>query len=428
VTCGAVFAETVSAESVSAESVSAESAPAESAPIESETRQIATRSELRHAMVAVQSVEDEAEARERRRLPRQALEALVVTVAFPAFGYALRPSDPFLLQASFPWLVLAPLLCGVQHGLALALGSAALLFFGACIHTDPAAWLGAEALDLALLEPLYPWGTGCLLMALIAGHFGDRFRSASVRFRAESEASSQRLTRLTRMHGVMQLSHARLQERLAAERWSLESCVEDAERQMGALTSLADLGRIVLELLANHGMVLSASLFVTKDTEGAAPDGTSSLGPAPLCAFGAFAEAAADGTPAMHPLVEGAWSTRRLHSVLDLLDDETAEDAAVLCAIPLASSRGRAIGVVAIHEMPFLAFQAEHLGRLALLTARLADLVEDRLVELVPAAESELARGETEDLERKRSGLFRIQSPTPPRAVAWHSQNRNARS
>jgi hypothetical protein len=69
------------------------------------------------------------------------------------------------------------------------------------------------------------------------------------------------------------------------------------------------------------------------------------------------------------------------------LDSEAADDgaeAAVLAVAPLVAASGKVLGVVLIHEMPFMAFQAENLKGLAALTALLADMLEDHFVEARP--------------------------------------------
>jgi hypothetical protein len=129
-----------------------------------------------------------------------------------------------------------------------------------------------------------------------------------------------------------------------------------------------------------------------------------------------------------HALVTAAWLTRRLQAVTG--GPEEDDDGSVLAAVPLLAPSGRVLGVVAVHEMPFMAFQSENLKCLALLTARLADLIEQRLERPGQvAAQSVLdTEGSPSELSRKRSGLFRIQTPSPPLAVAWQSQSRKTRS
>src|SRR3569832_2346036 len=55
------------------------------------------------------------------------LEVIVVTLLLPVLGLWRNPQDPFFLQSSFPWMVLAPLIISLRYGFAHGLGSAVVL-------------------------------------------------------------------------------------------------------------------------------------------------------------------------------------------------------------------------------------------------------------------------------------------------------------
>jgi hypothetical protein len=368
------------------------------------------------------------------------VETLVITAALPAAGYALQNPDPFLLQASFPWLVFAPLLVGVQHGLSLGILSAVLSLLGAWAHSDLGIWLGATAPGSSTLgespfQALAPWGTGCLLAAIVAGHFRDRWEKTGTALVVEHAELARRLRRTDSAHAVLRLSHARLEERLAAQAWSLDSCLRDATRQLEDLTSFADLGRVVLDVLASQAMVQSASLFVPAARArraGAAGRQPSWLGArrGPILDRSPLATLGNEPSPrSTHPLVKSAWATRRLQAVTGAPED-AGLDPSVLAAVPLLTSEGQLLGVIAIHDMPFLAFQSDNLTTLARLTSHLADVIEQRLIDAAESRssfETEAADPEF-TLTRKKSGLFRIQAPSAPSATTWQSQSRKTRS
>jgi hypothetical protein len=370
----------------------------------------------------------------------------VITAALPAAGYALQTPDPFLLQASFPWLMFAPLLVGIQHGLSLGILSAILSFLGAWAHSDLGIWLGTAAPGSGTLgerpfQTLAPWGTGCLLAGIVAGHFRDRWYKRDTVITAEHAELARRSRRTDGAHAVLRLSHARLEERLAAQAWSLDSCLRDAARQLEELSSFADLGRVALDVLASQAMVQSASLFVpaTRAARRTGADGNA-LTPGMRSWFGARRGATLARAPIVtlgnepsprstHPLVKSAWATRRLQAVTGAPED-AGLDPSVLAAVPLLTSDGQLLGVIAIHDMPFMAFQSDNLTTLARLTTHLADLIEQRVLtaaESLPSSETEAADPEF-SRTRKRSGLFRIQAPTAPAATTWQSKSRKTRS
>src|SRR5690606_10336043 len=98
------------------------------------------------------------------------------------------------------------------------------------------------------------------------------------------------------------------------------------------------------------------------------------------------------------------------------LDGESADglEHDVLAVAPLVAASGRLLGLVAIHEMPFMAFQAESLKGLAAVTALLADMLEDHVVgardedalllSLAPGSAAAAPSSETRALARERDG------------------------
>jgi hypothetical protein len=283
------------------------------------------------------------------------------------------PEDPLLIEGNFPWFVLVPLLVGVQHGaLAATLSSVLLLGFGG-LHQLVTGQLQA-------LPALGAFAGGCLATGVIAGHFRDRAQARLVRSSQQAADNSRRLARLSRAHAVVKLSHQRLEERLCAGNWSLVNAFEETRRELQGATSLSLVGEVVLNVLSNHAMVQSATLLGVASVD---RRGRIELEPS-----------ASIGTPPAldleHRLVQRALSTGRLVA----LDAESTDGGAadtVLCVAPLAAASGKLLGLVLIHEMPFMAFQAENLKGLAALTALLADMLEEHFLEPRAADENHLS-------------------------------------
>ena len=291
---------------------------------------------------------------------RRWLETLVISLSGPAAGMAFHPADPFWLSARVPWLLLLPLLCGAQYGLSHAVVSSALL--------ASLAWgyqLGHGALDPTSISS---WSLGGLIAGAIAGQFRDMREDQKRRLSDQLSLLSERLERTERGERVLKLSHARLSERLAATRWSLVGSVEQAARRMQELASRRELGEVVLELLASQAMVQSASMYWSRSGL-LLPVAVSSLGSSP-------------GSSSVHPLVLRAWKTQKLTAVADSSAAISGKDAAVLAAVPVVTSSGHLVGVVAIHQMSFMAFQTEQLRQLLVIVGQLGDMMHDRLLEL----------------------------------------------
>lgn len=284
----------------------------------------------------------------------------MISASGPAAGMAFHPADPFWLQSRVPWLLLLPLLCGAQYGLSHAVVSTALLAALAWGHQ-----LGHGALDPASISS---WSLGGLIAGAIAGQFRDMREDQKRRLSEQLAALSERLERSERAERVLKLSHARLSERLAATRWSLVGSVEQAASRMQELSSRRELGEVVLELLASQAMVQSASLYWS---------GSGLLLPFAVASLGS-----SPSSSSLHPLVLRAFKTQRLTAVTDPSAAVSGERGSVLAAVPVVTSSGHVVGVVAIHQMSFMAFQTEQLRQLLVIVGQLGDLMNDRLREL----------------------------------------------
>jgi hypothetical protein len=313
------------------------------------------------------------EARRSRLAWAQYLEALGLTLAVPAIGYAARVPDPFFVHAAFPWLALVALLIGAQYGVVLAMLATGLASAAALAH---AVGTGGS------LEGLRIWSVGCMLVALVAGWFRDQGEARRRQLGGRALEAEERSQRLRRVHRVLQLSHARLEERLVAEGWSLENVVRQASRELGRATSCARVYGVVLEVLSSEGQFHAASLLACASAEGRVR-----LEPVPAAQLGKLHE----GT-AQHPVVQRVLATGK---VALLAPDRLAETEgeAVLAALPLVTSGGRWLGVVAVSELPFMAFSPEAFSDLSAIAERLADLLQARLAALANAAATSAAPG-----------------------------------
>ncbi len=281
------------------------------------------------------------------------IEIVAITVVVPLGVYFFHPRDPFLLNAGFPWLVLVPLLIGAQHGLRGAIASSALLSVGAWL-------LGGNVTSLS------QWSAGGLSAGVVSGYCRDRIRSRLSCSGQLVEEYGARLARLSRAHAVLKLSHQRLEERLSAQSWSLASAVNEAERRLASCESPESAAQIALEVFFNHAMVQSASLLLQPITGRASSDDARALtlqgqlGPA-------------RSVDVRHPLIERALETGRLVAI-DVHADASA-DPSVLAAVPISTASGAKLGVLVVHEMPFMAFQAAHLKNIASLALYIGDLL-----------------------------------------------------
>ncbi|MET0344297.1 MAG: hypothetical protein ABW252_24995, partial [Polyangiales bacterium] len=144
-------------------------------------------------------------------------------------------------------LALVPGFVGLKHG--LVPGAVASLAWGVSILF---AGRGGDVMPGFAILPV---GAA----ALAAGQARDHFRRSRRELRQQVAEQKTQLEQLYRVYNVLRASHAQLQERLAAESWSLDSAVREAELQISE-RDLAGAAGCLLELLATQARVGAASV------------------------------------------------------------------------------------------------------------------------------------------------------------------------
>jgi hypothetical protein len=284
------------------------------------------------------------------------LETLAIIVIGTGLSMELSSADHWRSGSVTSFLLLLPVLCGAQYGLMHGAISGALL--------STLTFVLADAYGRALPAELTSWSIACIGIGAVAGQFRDMAERRRRVLTHGNRVLEEQLERAKRNVLTLKLSHAQLEERLAARRWSFASSLEMAEQRMQTLSSPRELGEALLELLASQAMVQAASLYAVKG---------GALLPAPVATLGQ-GKSDAHG----HALVARALQTKRLAAIADPAGP-IPFDPSVLAAVPLLTSAGDLIGVVAIHQLPFIAFNSQQLRKLLLIAAQLTDLMQDRL-------------------------------------------------
>jgi hypothetical protein len=305
-----------------------------------------------------------------------------LSLSVPVIGSLLRAQDPFFLHGTFPWLVLVPLLIAVQHGLSSAIASAVLLCSGVWVR---------QALGVEEPPGVWAWTAGCFLIALLAGWFKDQWLRRERDLSARCQELGERWQRLARAQRVLELSHSQLEERLIAQGWSLESVVRRAGAELASATTPARVYALVLDVLASQAQLLAVSFFAPSPLRSADSREPARLDTTPAASLGksvrsgSAASAPAGASLSAHPIVRRALLTRQVALLAPEAAAEGLEES-VLAALPLVTSSGRVLGVVAVHELPFLAFMPGTFSELDTILRGLADLVDARLCELRSSA------------------------------------------
>lgn len=283
-------------------------------------------------------------------------ETVLVTAFLPILGFWIDKRDPFFLSASFPWVIIGPVLCGLRYGFAYGFGSA-LLTNAALAY----AWrVGALHVDD------YPaqFGVGLLIIGMLAGEFADMWIRRVRRLVVISGHRRTRLDEFARGYHLLKISHDALEQQAAGTAPNLRESIMTVRQQLTAhreeTSPLFGLGQRILSLFADYGWVQLAAAFSV--------DEASKIDPSPAATLGEDVDIAADD-----PLIVDALRSKMLVSVQG--EGRTVANSRLLAAIPLVDVHGRVWGVVAVRHMLFIAFHAENLKLLAVMGGHLADIL-----------------------------------------------------
>jgi hypothetical protein len=283
------------------------------------------------------------------RVETTALTALSVAIAAAASGAEL-----FSARHGFPWLCVAPLLAGLRYGARQGVASACLQLLALVIACSR-GWSFAppSAAELAL---------GWLLVGLVSGQFRDRWAR---RRRVLEDRADEILTqyeKLARAYHALRASHDRLQRDIPGGVSTLRDALEAvksalAGRRGEPLEAVAD---PVLAVFRDQASLRAATLHPV-GADGNVEAAVASLGPA-------------GDDPADDPLVREAARAGAVMSVRD-----ASERTGILAAVPLTDVKGRVHGIVAVHDLPFIALQEDTLALLAVIGGHVGDLLSPAL-------------------------------------------------
>lgn len=319
--------------------------------------------------------------------PSAVLETLGAVVAAIGIVWLFVPDNPLLLGYGFPWMWLVPLILALRYGTLLG-ALAALVVLGAW-----AVFYGQTAAAGSFPRMYF---LGGLMLVLIGGQYGDIWGARLSRARTVNGYLNDRLAALTKNHFLLRLSHERLENDLLAKPTTLRDTLTQlrnialAAREHGAADNAPDVAQLpgavpFLQWTAQACQLeVAAMVRVTGnriDTE-------------PVARVGTPFDIVADD-----PLIRHCIDTHTLGhpQAPELRNVNNPEDSSryVACA-PVLSGADELIGLVVVHQMPFLSLSYENLQFLLVLLGYYADgvrhlTVSSEILDLVPDAPYEFA-------------------------------------
>ncbi|VVD59553.1 transmembrane protein [Pandoraea morbifera] len=268
-------------------------------------------------------------------------------------AWRLRPDDPLLLGAQFPWLWLVAVVAALRYGSLAGAVSGAML---------AAAWyvLCAPAGGTFPVVHFAGWMT----LVLIAGHFCDIWSRRTHRAHGINDYYSDRLVAITHNHYLLRVSHERLERDLLARPMTLRDALTrlreltlrragDVHGHAGGLPN----AQPMLEFAALTCQIEVASLFAVRGQR---------LLTTPVARVGEGFEPDIDDPLVQHCVRDGTLAHVR--------PDDAASDASpyLVCA-PMFDGDGALASVLIVRRMPFLALNHDNLQLLLVLLAYYAD-------------------------------------------------------
>ncbi|WP_296510586.1 PelD GGDEF domain-containing protein [Rhodoferax sp.] len=287
----------------------------------------------------------------------QWLEVILIPLIGIAVGWWISAEDPMLSQSHFPWLWFAPVLIALRYGVSPGLLSSIPLIIN---------WLVASALGRVEDAFAFRFFFGAGVLVMVCGEFSDVWRDRNARMEETYLYVTERLSRLTKRHLLLNLSHDRLEQEMLIRPGSLRDALARL-RSMAMQPAPHDepmpAANSLLQLLSQYVNLESATLYAVRD-----PDTAPQLGPA-LAVIG-------DPLPLLpgNVLFEKALETRALVHIAGE-DISTSDPDSPLIVAPLVAGNDTILGVLVVTRIPFFSLTVENLQMMSVILAYYADNV-----------------------------------------------------
>ena len=311
------------------------------------------------------------------------IEVVMIPLILIGLAWLARPGDPLLMETAFPWLWFGPVLVALRYGVLSG------LIAGLFILGD---WAAADALGAATREFPRDFFIGGSLLVLICGEFSDVWRDRNLRMDETNLYVTERLSRLTKRHLLLNLSHDRLEQEMLARPGSLRDALaglRDLLMDTGESPEYLPAADGLLQLLAQYGNIEAASVYAASEDGGRFSLGRAmaTLGePQPLQADDELLELALEKRSLAHVAGAEVSLQRRSNQLL---------------VAPLVASDNSLVGVLAVTKLPFFSLNVENLQMTAVILAYYADnlrtapevnLIRQRLPDIPVMYAEEMAR------------------------------------
>ena len=213
-------------------------------------------------------------------------------------------------------------------------------------------------------EPFAVEHLGPVLVSLLCGYFSDFWHEKQVATKKAEQHSALLLDEVTLSHHLLQLSHARLEQRVVG---GVDTLRESLQRLHSSLAThaehaqpLAERGPELLLQFDSLTWIQSASIHMVGENGQPHNEAAAEIG----------------DPPALHnrdELVAEAITQRKMLAVTDFR--ATTNRKTPLAVAPIVDNDNRVRAIVCVHKVPFLSFNRENLALMAVLAAHLGHMI-----------------------------------------------------
>lgn len=287
--------------------------------------------------------------------PVQWIEIAVLSLGSVALAWAIRPHDPALAQVAFPWLWLVPVLLALRYGVLPGLLSSLVLVANEILALQAGLVPGEFSINTL-------FGGGVLVM--LCGEFSDVWRDRNQRMEETYLYVTERLSRLTKRHLLLNLSHDRLEQEMLTRPGSLRDALvrlRSLSMAQGATDQALPGAQGLLQMLSQYVNIEAAAVYTLAPSQ----EGDT-LGPQ-VASMGEPEPLTADDELLVLALQEG--------KLVHIASQETSlpRQTTQLVVAPLVAGDSQLIGVLAVTRMPFFALNTENLQLMLVLLGYYAD-------------------------------------------------------
>lgn len=288
------------------------------------------------------------------------LEVAVITALVIVFCQLAKPEDPFFLNSTIAWPVVAPLLISLRYGFFKGVISAALLLLIIVL------WQRING-DANNLTPTY--AIFIAITSMVAGEFRDTWERRLSRLQESNQYRQLRLDEFTRSFHMLKVSHDRLEQQMAGHSLSLREALINLRKKIqgtdkqehSSATISPSVANKILTLFSEYGSIQQAAIYQYAND---------SIQTEPLSRLGENISLLLDD-----PLLKHCISTRQVVSINpEMIKKINAQQSKYMMCIPFTDANNRLYAVAVVNSMPFLSFQEPVQKLLAVLAGHIADL------------------------------------------------------